>query len=153
MHVPSFHFKAIKFKAPDGYVPCNPSVINKNGQPLILVRTVNYTINAEGGYDIRDGDGACSDRNPIHTRNFLVYPQSAVDACEMLLPENCRNRSIRLVRGFEDSRLFEWDGELWTISTVRELNQEGWCEQVLAPIDDAAVTARLEEDSSQGAPA
>ena len=41
------------------------------------------------------------------------------------------------MRGFEDSRLFKWNGALWTLSTVRELTPEGWCEQVLAPISAA----------------
>ena len=91
--MPSFHSKSDQFDPPAGYVPCNPSVINKDGQPLILVRTVNYTINAEGGYDIRDGDGACSDRNPIHTRNFLVYPQYSVELRE-LLPTDDRQPTV-----------------------------------------------------------
>jgi hypothetical protein len=90
---------------------------------------VNYTINAEGGYDIRDGDGACSDRNPIRTRNFLTDPQYAV---ELQLPE--QETQYPLVCGFEDSRLFEWNNEMWTLSTVREWNKEGWCEQVLAAV-------------------
>ena len=129
--VPSFKPQQIKFDPPAGYVACNPSVINKDGQPLILVRTVNYTINGEGGYDIRDGSGACSDHNPICTRNFLVDAQSPVE--ELALPENRLPIEYSLVRGFEDSRIFWWDDDLWTISTVRELNSEGWCEQVLAP--------------------
>ena len=134
--VPSFTPQQIKFEAPAGYVPCNPSVINKDGQPLILVRAVNYTINGEGGYDIRDGDGHCSHRNPIHTRNFLVNPQHPVEQRELQPPENLPEPQYLLVRGFEDSRLFKWCGELWTVSTVRELNSEGWCEQVRARIDD-----------------
>ena len=77
--VSSFKPERINFDIPAGYVACNPSVINKDNQPLILVRTVNYTINSEGGYDIRDGSGACSDRNPIHTRNFIVHPQHPVE--------------------------------------------------------------------------
>ena len=37
--------------------------------------------------------------------------------------------------GFEDARLFPWDGGLWCSATIRELSSEGWCEQVLARID------------------
>jgi glycosyltransferase involved in cell wall biosynthesis len=131
--VPSFKPQQIKFEAPAGYVACNPSVVNHAGELLTLVRTVNYTINADGGYDIRDGAGACSDRNPIHTRNFLVHPQSTV---ELLLPKNLPEPQYPLVRGFEDSRLFVWNEMLRTVSTVRELNPEGWCEQVLAPMTE-----------------
>lgn len=132
-HVPSFEPERIFFKNPLGFSLCNPSVINKDGQQVTLVRTVNYTINEEGGYDIRDGDGACSDRNPICTRNFLVDQKSTV---ELLLPKNLPDPKYLLVRGFEDSRLFEWNGMLRTISTVRELNPDGWCEQVLAPMTE-----------------
>jgi glycosyltransferase involved in cell wall biosynthesis len=129
--VPSFMPRQIKLEAPEGYVPCNPSVINRNDAPLILVRTVNYTINADGGYDIRDGAGACSDRNPIRTRNFLTDSQYAV---ELQLPDGWPVPKYALVRGFEDSRLFQWQGEVHTLSTVRELTHEGWCQQVLAPV-------------------
>jgi glycosyltransferase involved in cell wall biosynthesis len=130
--VPSFKPEQIFVKQPLWYVPCNPSVINKDGKPLILVRTVNYTINEEGGYDIRDPDGAGNTVNPIHTRNFLMGTQSTV---ELQLPENSPLTEYWEVRGFEDSRLFEWCGELWTVSCVREWNPEGWCEQVRARID------------------
>jgi glycosyltransferase involved in cell wall biosynthesis len=141
VQVPSRYFKAIDFKAPEGYAACNPSVINKDGQLVMLVRTVNYKINEEGGYDIRDGDGACSDHNPIHTRNFLVHSQSTV---ELSLPE--QEPQYLSVRGFEDSRLFMWNDELWTLSTVREWNKEGWCEQVLAAL---AMTDRHSYTSCQ----
>jgi glycosyltransferase involved in cell wall biosynthesis len=128
--VPSFKPQQIEFTAPEGYVPCNPSVVELDGEPVILVRTVNYTINADGGYDIRDGSGACSDRNPIHTRNFLVGPQSSVD--ELQLPRDWPEPKYCLVRGFEDSRLFWWNDELSSVSTVRELSVEGRCDQVVA---------------------
>ena len=41
-------------------------------------------------------------------------------------------------REFEDIRLFAWRGGLWCCGTVRELTPEGWCEQVLARIDDSS---------------
>jgi glycosyltransferase involved in cell wall biosynthesis len=133
--VPSFKPQQIKFEAPAGYVPCNPSMIAYGEDPLFLVRTVNYTINADGGYDIRDGNGACSDRNAIHTRNFIVRSHHSVGS-ELSLPVNSPATEYPLVRGLEDSRLFEWADDIWTISTAREWNSEGWCEQVLAPIID-----------------
>ncbi len=39
--------------------------------------------------------------------------------------------------GFEDMRLFAWRGALWCIASLRELTPEGWCQQVLARIDDS----------------
>lgn len=136
--VPSFKPQQIKFEPPAGYVPCNPSVINHVGELLTLVRTVNYTINADGGYDIRDGNGACSNHNPIHTRNFVVYSHNFVAPFELLPPEY--TVEYPLVRGFEDSRVFGWNDRIWSISTVRDMNPEGWCEQVLALHEDGYYT-------------
>jgi hypothetical protein len=110
----------------------NPSVINHDGVPKILVRTVNYTITSEGQYRIRASDGSIAGDHPIHTRNFIG---SGVDDWrEINLPVNWPESKYSLVLGFEDSRLFEWLGEMFSLSTVRELNSEGYCEQVLAPI-------------------
>ena len=46
--------------------------------------------------------------------------------------------SFNLVLGFEDLRPFVWRGELWGNACVREFTPQGWCEQVLARIDDHA---------------
>jgi hypothetical protein len=40
------------------------------------------------------------------------------------------------VQGFEDLRPFVWRDALWGVACVRELNAEGWCEQVIARIDE-----------------
>jgi glycosyltransferase involved in cell wall biosynthesis len=134
--VPSFNPQRINFDPPAGYAACNPSVVNHNGQPLVLVRTVNYKITPEGRYESRDVDSTPADPVIIHTRNFLVHPQHPVEQRELLLPKNLPEPKYHLVRGFEDSRLFEWNGMLRTLSTVRELNPEGWCEQVVAPLTE-----------------
>jgi glycosyltransferase involved in cell wall biosynthesis len=131
--VPSFRPWKIRFQPEPGWVPMNPSVINHDGKPLILVRTVNYTITPEGHYRIRGSDGSFAGDHPICTRNFMYGPDDVVK--EIQLPSNLSETKFPLVRGFEDSRLFEWCDELWTISTVRELNREGWCEQILARIN------------------
>jgi hypothetical protein len=65
---------------------------------------------------------------------------------DIALPTNLPEPQYQLVRGFEDSRLFEWRGGLWTLSTVRELNPEGWCEQVIAPIVFEQKTASYGND-------
>lgn len=131
--VPSFKPQQIPFTPEPGWVPLNPSVINHAGLARLLVRTVNYTITAEGQYRIRASDGSIAGDHPIRTRNFI----GPVDGPwrEIALPANWPEPKYRLVRGFEDSRLFQHNQELWTLSTVRELTHEGWCEQVLAPLD------------------
>jgi glycosyltransferase involved in cell wall biosynthesis len=130
--VPSFKAQPIGFTPPDGWEAMNPSVINHDGEPFFLVRTVNYTITPEGQYRIRASDGAILGDHPIRTRNF-IGPISG-EWHELEPPDNFTQPQYSLVLGFEDSRLFEWRGEFWTLSTVRELNHEGWCEQVLAPV-------------------
>jgi glycosyltransferase involved in cell wall biosynthesis len=144
-HLASFQPSRLPFPDYDGYVPMNPSVINHNGKPLVLVRTVNYVVTEEGRYAIRSPDGSDSGQYwPISTRNYLV----ALDehgcterVMDIRLPTNLPEPQYQMVRGFEDSRLFEWRGELCSLSTVRELSPEGWCEQVIAPIDVELRTA------------
>jgi glycosyltransferase involved in cell wall biosynthesis len=140
-HVPSFKPTWLKFDLDDGWAATNPSVINYQGRPVLVLRTVNYTITPEGVYAIRGKDGTCSPDwfvNPINTRNYLVHLSDALDVLEvdeLPLPENWPEPKFHPVRGLEDSRLFEWQGGLWTISNVRELNAEGWCEQIISPLN------------------
>jgi glycosyltransferase involved in cell wall biosynthesis len=131
-HISSCKNFKIDFTPPPGYAAMNPSVINHAGTPALLVRTVNYTITPEGQYRILAGDGSRGVDHPIHTRNFIGL---AADSWrEIVLPANWPPPQFTLVRGFEDSRLIQWQGGFYTLSTVRELTPEGWCEQVLAPI-------------------
>lgn len=139
-HIFTSHHR-IPFEAPDGYVPMNPSIITrKNGQITVLVRTVNYTITESGHYAIRGGDGSINTENPIHTRNFYMRLKPSFErwgdeaACEILEPENHPAPQYDLVRGFEDMRLFEHQERLWVSACVREMNAEGWCEQMTARI-------------------
>lgn len=122
--VKSFKHQQIPFTPERGWVPLNPSVINHNGSAKLLVRTVNYTITPEGQYQMP--------ADAIETRNFIG--SLAGDFVEIKPPANFPDPQYSLVRGFEDSRLFEFDGELQTLSTVRELTPSGWCEQVLATL-------------------
>jgi glycosyltransferase involved in cell wall biosynthesis len=142
-HVPSFEFTRIPFTPPEGWAAMNPSVINRsvNGvdTPIVLVRTVNYEITPEGVYAIRGTDGSYSRDNPISTRNYLCVLDHGLNlkaVRELALPTNWPEPKFDLVRGFEDSRLFEYGGILHTVSTVRELTEEGWCEQVLAQVSE-----------------
>jgi len=138
--VPSFMARQIEFNPPDGYKAMNPSIASAGGMLHVLVRTVNYEIDAAGRYVIHGthGDGSAAGDRPINTCNFIVglSPDLVVHAStEIELPSRMPSPAWDLVRGFEDSRLFRWKNELWTLSTVREQNPEGWCEQVLAPLE------------------
>lgn len=137
-HVRSFQPIKIDFTPPDSYLPMNPSIVNHNGQLLTLIRTVNYEITEEGRYISRIPGDSIAGVDIIRTRNFLARIRDngqLEHQVELQLPGDLPAPKFELVRGFEDSRLFSC-GQLWTISTARELNAQGMCEQVIAPIFD-----------------
>ena len=115
-----------------------PSVARLGNEIVLLQRAVNFTLSEDGEY--RTPNDA-----PIHTRNFLLR----LDA-ELAIQSSTRNSAARRhagaglqeVQGFEDARLFAWRDELWCIACVRELTPEGWCDQVLARIDDRGAAVR-----------
>ncbi|MEO8104038.1 MAG: hypothetical protein ABI790_16060, partial [Betaproteobacteria bacterium] len=129
----SFSARPVGFTAPDGYRASTSSVTRRGDQIMLLQRTVNYTLKEENlQYDTPDGA-------PVHTRNFLLRLSGELaiqSASEILPPADLPEPAYDEVLGFEDMRLFAWRDELWGVSCVRELTPEGWCEQVLARIDD-----------------
>lgn len=135
---PSFKAKHIEFPERDGYALLNPSVTNFDSGLQMVVRTVNYDMDKDGRYLIKNtATGEINNSNPINTRNYLVKLNASLDPYDVteIQPPLLPSPQYPLVRGFEDMRLFEWQDDLWTSSTVRELNSPGWCEQVLAKID------------------
>jgi glycosyltransferase involved in cell wall biosynthesis len=131
--MPSFAARPIGFTPPEGYRPSNPSVTRRGEQIMLAQRTVNYTL-TEDKLQYQTPNGA-----PVHTRNFLLRLTDELDvqsSAEILPPADMPEPACGLVLGFEDLRLFAWRGELWCSACVRELTPEGWCEQVLARIDD-----------------
>jgi glycosyltransferase involved in cell wall biosynthesis len=130
--LPSFTTRPVEFTVPNGYRPSNPSVARLGEQILLVLRTVNFTMTDDGQYEGPDG-------GPVHTRNFLLRLDDGLDtqsSAEILSPIDMPDPSFDLVLGFEDLRLFSWRGELWCNACIRELTPEGWCEQVLARIDN-----------------
>ncbi|MGY2997356.1 glycosyltransferase involved in cell wall biosynthesis [Mesorhizobium sp. URHB0026] len=132
--MPSFSARPVGFTAPDGYRPSNPSVARLGDQIVFLQRTVNYTL-AEDNLQYDTPGGA-----PVHTRNFLLRLSDELaiqSASEILPPVDMPDPANGRVLGFEDMRLFAWRNALWGVSCVRELTEEGWCEQVVARIDES----------------
>ena len=133
--MPSFTALPVAFTPPNGYRSTNPSVTRVNEKIVMVQRTVNYSV-AECGLQYNTSDGA-----PIQTRNFLLSLTNDLDvrsATEILTPLDMPEPVYNGVLGFEDMRLFHWRGEPWCSACVRELTREGWCEQVLARIDNSA---------------
>lgn len=136
----------IPFKAPEDWTALNPSVANVNGQIVTTMRTVNYTILPSGHYSVRGDNGTYSAEHPIRTRNFLVRlsdkfePLSSKEIHEPLMPPP----EFPLVRGFEDMRLFEHAGDLHVSACMRELNPEGYAEQVVARVVEGSDRADID---------
>ena len=101
----------------------------------------------QGRYLIRGtADGSINNSNPINTRNWLVpfdHDLNFSVVRRKSSPPLISPVGIRLVVGFEDMRLFSHDGQLWTNSTVRQIDPDGLAEQVLARIDRDGDTAQL----------
>lgn len=143
--LPSFSSRPIGFKPPEGWLPTNPSIA-RNGDEIVLVqRAVNYTIDPA----FPDGDErryVAKDGAAPHTRNFLLrldVDLRTLRSAEILDPVDLPEPVWPKVLGFEDMRLFTWRGDLWGVACVRQMSKEGWCEQVLARIDEQGDGTRL----------
>jgi tetratricopeptide (TPR) repeat protein len=130
--LPSFAARPLRFSPPEGYRPTNPSVARCGNQIVCIQRCVNFMLAEDNQYETPDG-------TPIHTQNFLLRLSDDLEiqsAAEILAPTDMPEPAYGEVLGFEDIRLFAWKAALWCCATVRELTSEGWCEQVLARIDE-----------------
>jgi tetratricopeptide (TPR) repeat protein len=140
--MPSFAARPVRFTPPDGYHPSSPSIARWGDEIVLAQRSVKVMLTEDGQYQTPNGA-------PIHTRNFLLRLTDELDtqsAVEILPPDDMPEPAYNLVIGFEDPRLFAWRGELWCSIGVRELTLEGWCEQVLARIDELGPgTCRLSD--------
>lgn len=137
---PSFKWKTLRFKPEVGWRAMNPSVTLHQSQAVINIRTVNYVMDEHGRYLINDlKGGECNSTNPINTRNFLMWlgkdPMGTEDAVvsEVHAPIDLPCE-FPYVIGFEDLRLISRGDELWSSSTVRQIDRDGNCEQVLAKL-------------------
>ena len=152
-YCPSFTWQKVDWSPPfDGWTCMNPSIVRHNHKYLLNMRTVNYRMDEQGRYLIKDvyddGRTGCNAtaENPIHTRNWLLELQPDVtsgvprfmvtDGREIMPPTPSMLCEFPLVVGFEDMRLFSWNGELWSSFTVRQFAADGQCEQVRAQIED-----------------
>jgi glycosyltransferase involved in cell wall biosynthesis len=130
---------------PTGYALLNPSVAVVNKEVYTTVRTVNYKMDKDGRYLVNNGE--ISADHPVRTRNYLakLSNELEIQTVNEILPPLLPKPEYPMVLGFEDMRIFEWRGAMWSTSTVRELNKEGWCEQVLAKIDRSTTQPHIIE--------
>jgi glycosyltransferase involved in cell wall biosynthesis len=155
---PSFTPQRIDFTPPDGFIAMNPSIARINGTLHVVVRSVNYTMDEAGRYLIKgiDINSPANNSNPIHTRNHLILLHDnlrVANAVEILAPAAMPAPAYKLVVGFEDMRIFEWNKEIWSLSNLREMNAEGWCEQTLGRLEPHTTGYRVSDDFKRILPA
>lgn len=144
--VPSFTAHRIPFVPPADWTPLNPSVAMVNGQIVTTVRTVNYTILPSGHYSVKGDNGTYSAEHPIRTRNFLVRLSNKFEPLSSKEIEWSRPTPVYpMVLNMEDMRLFMFQDKLHVSACVREMNQEGWCEQVVAQVTEESDSAYVSE--------
>ncbi len=127
--MPSFTARPVGFVPAAGWRASNPSIARHGDAMHLLQRTVNYRL-VDGRYETIDG-------SPITTRNFLLRLNddfTVRSAAEILPPVDLPAPAWRWEIGFTDARLFRWRDHWWCTSTVRQLDRDGWCEQVIARI-------------------
>lgn len=129
--MPSMVFHPLSVPTPDGYKPGNISITSSADGFVALVRAVNYDLLESGFFD-RHGDTSFRQRTILcRLDNRLQIASSA----EVFQPEDMPPPRHLDSLGFEDPRPFIWRERLWCLSCIRQMNDEGRAEMVLARID------------------
>jgi tetratricopeptide (TPR) repeat protein len=140
--------RPIDFVPEPGWNASNPSIYCDGTRVRCVVRTVNYAI-VDGSY-VTPADDVVREENRykgwqvIQTRNFLLDLSddlSTTSAVE-LIDKTGGERSSYPVHGFEDARLFYWQGSWRATATVCDFTEEGQREIVLLDIDDEGAITR-----------
>lgn len=131
---PSFKPREINFQPAKGFTAMNPSVCARpDGQLEVILRSVNYKIDADGRYMI--GPKQCSEA-PIETENWLItVSDDLVGRDYKRISWERPLAKFPLVIGLEDMRLFWYHGMRHFSATVREQSEFGNCEQWTGALD------------------
>src|SRR5690606_3058958 len=131
---PATRLKEVEVALPAPYHACNPSFVRDGDGYLGVVRGVNYLIE-DGRYRSQDAQSI------VRTRNFLVRldRQLAVVSMQEMHDRSGRaRREHARIQGYEDCRLFRWQGGWWCSATARDLVPDGRAIMVLLRLDDSA---------------
>lgn len=128
--MPSMQFYPISIDTPDGFKPGNISIAREGDGFVVLIRAVNYD-KLESGYFDRHGDTSFRQRTLLARLDANLQITSSI---EVLAPQDMPRPQHTDSLGFEDPRPIIWRGDLWCISSVRQLNPDGRAEMVLARI-------------------
>lgn len=106
----------LKYTLPDSYIETSPAIISYGDGFRCNLRSVNYTINQDGGYIIRDPEEVVRTRNFYLTLGKDFRVQSGIELIDLsgvtLFPRN--------IRGLEDIRLFGNDEFFCTYLEVND---------------------------------
>ena len=135
--------RAIDWKPADGYAPMNPSVCVVGDRCLVLVRTVNYTVQ-DGQYPTLDGSGVI--RTHDHVIEMDSDWRSVRSAAEIVDAPEMPARNLGFVEGYEDCRLWVApDGSFRASCTVRDApDSDGRCEMAILDLDAAWRVVRVD---------
>lgn len=103
---PSAAMKKLDVVAPDGFWPCNPSIVTHEGRLLCNVRCVNYQLPGS--------------RPDAHTINLLAYLRDdlSIQCVREMRDLDPAPRVASTSTGYEDVRLFSLKGKLGASATV-----------------------------------
>ncbi len=124
----------------DGWSCFNPSIAPTADGFRCIVRSSNYRLR-DGGYEYLDPEGI------VRTTNYFadLDPELRLRAVAELSDHTDQSGlSDFPVTGFEDCRLFHWDGAWRAIATTRDRNPNGICQQLLLTIEDDAFVDAVE---------
>lgn len=108
----------IDFLLPQNYIASSSSILPKDDGYLINLRAVNYSIEENGGYAIRDP------YNIVRTRNFLLNLNKNLEVTSNVELLDCSEVKLYEGRilGMEDIRLF---GDKYLFCTYLDVNDKG----------------------------
>jgi predicted GH43/DUF377 family glycosyl hydrolase len=125
----SFRSKPIDFKPEPPYRASNPSVWYDGKRWRSIVRGINYHVVND---QFKPIEGSC-----FYTRNFMAELSDNLDIERIVEMKDLDKtpRSNYRVHGFEDCRLFGYDGKFYCTSTVSDFEESGTPQVALLTLD------------------
>jgi hypothetical protein len=132
--MPSLELRPLSVAAQENFHAANIGACRWGDRLIAMVRTVNWVIKDALSYEIRGGDTAWKSRLLLLEldRDLRVTSSAGVDP-----PEDLPQLKYHIDIGFADPRPFGWRGEVWFVSTFRQLNTQGLSEIVISRVSRA----------------
>jgi hypothetical protein len=135
--VPDAEYVPLVTLVETGWSRFNPSLVRRSdGRLQVSIRSSNYRIDENGGYEVDDPAGVVRSRTSLAT-----VDGSGVGPAALILEPDGLAVGGR-VRGYEDIRLFEHRGALGALATVRDRDVSGICRIALLQLEDDGTVTR-----------